>query len=129
MSYEPSLNSEKFNDVFIVVNIWGVDSKNKYYQELINKLTFEFKKRGIDSSGFIYDKHMVNGDEILRQKINIFNPKYIMEFQSGISLFVSIKEVDNGNEMWLEILRKAIISSDPYSHATFQEPEKQKCLK
>ena len=129
ISYEPSLNSEKFNDVFIVVNIWGVDSKNKYYQELINKLTFEFKKRGIDSSGFIYDKHMVNGDEILRQKINIFNPKYIMEFQSGISLFVSIKEVDNGNEMWKAFLGKAFISSDTYSQAIIQELEKQKILK
>lgn len=129
VSKDPNFNGENFNDVFIIVNIWGINSKNNYYHNLINKLTSEFKKRGIDCSGFIYDKNMVNGDEILRQKINIFNPKYIMEFQSGNSLFISIKEIGSGDEVWKAFLGKAFITSDTYSKSIIQEFEKQKILK
>lgn len=129
VSHDPNFTSEKFNDVFVVVNVWGVGAQSNYYQNLVHKLTSEFKKRGIESAGFIYDKHMVNGDEILRQKINIFNPRYILEFQNGNSLFISIKEVSSGDEVWKAFLGKAFISSDTYSKSIIQELEKQKILK
>ena len=60
-------------------------------KSVINRLKawgIKDKKRGIDATAFIYNKNMVNGDEILRQKLSIFNPKYIMEFKSVNDIFI-----------------------------------------
>lgn len=129
VSRDPNFNNENFTEVFIIVNIWGIHSNNEYYQNLISKLNLEFKNKGINSSGFIYDKNMINSDEILQQKINIFNPKYIMEFQAGNKNFISIKELASGDEVWKAFLGKALISSDTFSKSIIQNLEKQKILK
>jgi|GEM_PF-5279211 hypothetical protein len=129
VSSDPNFNNENFNDVFIIVNIWGVSDEANYYKNLTNHLTAEFKKRGIDATAFIYNKNMVNGDEILRQKLSIFNPKYIMEFKSVNDIFIVIKEVESEDEIWKAFLRNPYVSSETYTQIIFSELQKHKIIK
>ena len=83
----------------------------------------------IDATAFIYNKNMVNGDEILRQKLSIFNPKYIMEFKSVNDIFIVIKEVESEDKIWKAFLRNPYVSSETYTQIIFSELQKHKIIK
>lgn len=129
ISYDNSSNQESFRDVFIIVKSNGFKSQDKYYQSLIDLLSLELKKRGVDASGFVYDEKMINGTEILRQKVESFNPKYIMECRFNNYFSISIKNVETEDEVWKAFLGNPFVGSKKLSQAIIQELTKQKIIK